>query len=59
MAGRWREVAITFRQWTVHIGSYAPFTHLGLVEFLLLAEHQVDYLEIPLRKKRCCQLARA
>jgi len=24
--------------------SYAPFTYRGVVEFLLLAEHQVDYL---------------
>ena len=44
MTGRSREVAITLYQWTVHMGLYAPFTCRGLVEFLLLAEHQVDYL---------------
>lgn len=44
MTGRWKEVAITLHQWTVHMGSYAAFTCQGLVEFLLLAENQVDYL---------------
>jgi len=44
LAGRWRELVVTLRQWTLHIGAYAPFTYRDLVEFLLLAEHQVDHL---------------
>ena len=41
---RWSEVTFTLRQFTVCMGAYTPFTFGGLVDFLILAEEQVDFL---------------
>jgi len=42
--GRWSEVTSIVGLFHVHMGAYTPFTFRGLVDFLILAEEQVDSL---------------
>jgi len=51
VSGRWGEVTFTLCQFIVHMGAYTPFTFRGLVDFLILAEEQVDVLgDTPLER---------
>ena len=48
---RWSEVTFVLCQFTVCMGAYTPFTFRGLVDFLILAEEQVDFLgDTPLER---------
>ena len=42
--GRWSEVTSILHLFHVHMGAYTPFTFRGLVDFLILAEEQMDCL---------------
>ena len=51
VTGRWSEVTSSLCQFTVHMGAYTPFIFRGLIDFIILAEEQVDLLgDIPLER---------
>ena len=41
---QWGEVTSVLPQFHVHMGAYTPFTFKGLIDFLILADDQVDSL---------------